>query len=258
MARPRSTALTALFLATGLAAIGFASTSARAVVGGEAETGALAAYSLMVLNSRGGVCTGVVIARDVVATAAHCVAGNDEHRAHFRKANGAPVLLEIAALALHPEYDASAIQTRRRSIDLALLRLAEPLPAHFAPAALASATVPEGAVVRLAGYGTSDESDKSGRTMGTLRAVDLAVIEPHGPSRILLWLSDPAKSGRGGCQGDSGGPIAVADAVVALSTWTRGAEGRACGEISQGVRLGPQRAWIDQTLAGWGRAAQWR
>jgi hypothetical protein len=232
--------------------------SAHAVIGGQPENGALAARTLMILSSNGGVCTAVVLADDVLATAAHCVTGPHEHRAHYRAVDGTPVLLEIAAKALHPQYDADAIATRRRSIDLALVRLAQPLPAQFEPAILATANVREGGVVMLAGYGTTDESDKSGRAMGTLNAVDLAVIEPYGPSSILLWLSDARDGGRGSCQGDSGGPIVSGGGVVALSTWTTGEGKRNCGALSQGVRLGPQRTWIDTTLEGWGRRTKWQ
>jgi hypothetical protein len=231
---------------------------AHAVIGGQPENGALASRTLMILSSNGGVCTAVVVAEDVLVTAAHCVTGPHEHRAHYRAADGTPVLLEIAAKAVHPQYDADAITTRRRSIDLALVRLAEPLPAGFEPALLATANVREGGVVTLAGYGTMDESDKSGRAMGTFNAVDLAVVEPYGPSSILLWLSDAGGAARGGCQGDSGGPIVSGEGVVALSTWTTGDGARKCGALSQGVRLGPQRAWIDATLEGWGGRAKWQ
>jgi len=231
---------------------------AHAVIGGQPENGVLSAQSLMILSSNGGVCTAVVLTSDVLATAAHCVTGPHEHRAHYRAADGTPVLLEIVAKSVHPQFDADAIATRRRSIDLALVRLAEPLPGRFQPAMLATVNVREGGVVTLAGYGTTDESDKSGRAMGTFNAVDLAVVEPYGPSSILLWLSDAKGAGRGGCQGDSGGPITSGEGVVALSSWTTGAGQKKCGALSQGVRLGPQRAWIDATLEGWGRRATWQ
>ena len=252
MAQLRSAGLLAATLALALAS------PAHAVIGGQPENGALSTQSLMILSSNGGVCTAVVLADDVLATAAHCVTGTQEHRAHYRAADGTPVLLEIAAKAVHPEYDADAIATRRRSIDLALVRLKQPLPARFQPASLATANVREGGVVTLAGYGTTDESDKSGRAMGVFNAVDLAVVEPYGPSSILLWLSDAGSAGRGGCQGDSGGPIVAGSGVVALSTWTTGAGQRNCGALSQGVRVGPQRTWIDATLEGWGRRAKWQ
>ncbi len=83
-----------------------------------------------------------MLARDVVLTAAHCAAPGAEHRVHFRDEAGAPVLLEVAARAVHPGYDAGAIAGRRRSIDLALLRTDVPLPARFVPAALAGRRSP--------------------------------------------------------------------------------------------------------------------
>lgn len=239
------------------AALAFAS-PAHAVIGGKPENGVLSLQSLMILSSNGGVCTAVVLADDVLATAAHCVTGPQEHRAHYRAADGTPVLLEIAAKAVHPQYDADAIATRRRSIDLALVRLVQPLPSRFQPAMLTTANVREGGVVTLAGFGTTDEADKSGRAMGVFNAVDLAVVEPYGPSSILLWLSDARGAGRGGCQGDSGGPIVAGAGVVALSSWTTGEGRRNCGALSQGVRLGPQRDWIDTTLERWGSSARWQ
>jgi hypothetical protein len=255
MAQLRFAGLVAAALAFASPAIVF---PAHAVIGGQPENGALSKQSLIILSSNGGVCTAIVLAGDVLATAAHCVTGPHEHRAHYRAADGTPVLLEIAAKALHPQYDADAIATRRRSIDLALVRLAQPLPGHFQPAILATANVRKGGVVTLAGFGTTDESDKSGKAMGTFNAIDLAVVEPYGPSSILLWLSDATGAGRGGCQGDSGGPIISGDGVVALSSWTTGEGRKNCGALSQGVRLGPQRAWIDATLDRWGRRATWQ
>jgi hypothetical protein len=226
---------------------------AAAVVGGAPDDGPLSRTSLMVLGSNGGVCSAVVVAPDAVLTAAHCVAGAAEHRVHWREASGEPVLLPPAATALHPGYDPKAIAARRRSIDLALVRLGSPLPARFEPAALSAAARREGETLTLGGYGASREGEA--RSTGTFRTVSLAVIEPFGASRILVWAQ--GAPGAGACLGDSGGPIAGAAGIFAVATWSRGAGARSCGALSQGVLLGPQRPWIDRTLAGWGRAARW-
>ncbi|WP_372426728.1 S1 family peptidase [Salinarimonas chemoclinalis] len=228
---------------------------ARAVVGGAPETGPLAASTLMILSSGGGACSGVVLAPDVVLTAAHCVTAADDHRAHWRDASGAPVLAEIAAIAVHPGYDATAIEARRRSIDLALVRLAEPLPPPFRAATLLDAKAGAGETLDLLGYGISQEGEAGRLTGGLLRRARLSVVEPYGPSSILVWL---AGAGAGGCHGDSGGPIARENVVLAITSWTRGTSGAACGAVSQGVLLGPQRGFVDATLAGWGRGAAWR
>ncbi|WP_411902559.1 S1 family peptidase [Methylorubrum thiocyanatum] len=222
---------------------------AQAIVGGREGAGIPgAASAVMVLTSGGGVCSGVVVAPDAVLTAGHCVAGVGENRVHYRDAAGRPVLAEVAARLLHPAYDGDAIRGRTRSIDLALLRTRDPLPARFAPAPLSAAMPRAGQSLTLAGYGAARGNDR--RSIGRYRGAALSVVEPYGPSRILLWLKAP---GAGGCQGDSGGPILDGEAVVALAAWVKDA----CGRLTQGVLLGPQRDWIDRTLSGWGVTARW-
>jgi hypothetical protein len=231
-------------------------TNAHAIVGGADDAGPLSRASVMVLSSNGGVCSAVVVARDAVLTAAHCVTGASDHRVHFRAENGAPVLITPKSKAVHPGYDAKAIEARLRSIDLALLQLPEPLPGRFETATLSTAAVPAGSNLAFGGYGVAREGD--GRSTGTFRLIRLSLVEPYGPSRILVWAK-ARQGGAGVCEGDSGGPVTRADAsaVFAVSTWATGAKRRACGGYSQGVLLGPQRAWIDTTLQGWGRSARW-
>lgn len=239
---------TALLLATLMSA-----TAAEAIVGGAEDQGPLARRSVMVLSSNGGVCSAVVVAPDVVLTAAHCVTGAAEHRVHFRDEAGEPVLIVPAAKAVHPGYDAKAIEGRRRSIDLALVRVPEPLPKRFETAPLSTTGLGKGEAVTVGGWGLARKDDP--KTTGTFRTAPLTVVEPYGPSRILLWSK--GTGAMGACQGDSGGPMTAGDAVVAITSWSTAAGGQGCGGITQGILVGPQRAWIDQTLAGWKRAAQW-
>ena len=230
-------------------AIPLAAAPAQAIVGGREGAGIPgAASAVMVLTSGGGVCSGVVAAPDAVLTAGHGVPGGAANRVHYRDETGRPVLAEIAVRLLHPGYDGDAIRGRTRSIDLALLRTRDPLPARFAPAPLSAAMPRAGQSVTLAGYGAARGNDR--RSIGRYRGTVLSVVEPYGPSRILVWLKAP---GAGGCQGDSGGPILDGEAVVALAAWVKDA----CGGLTQGILLGPQRDWIDRTLSGWGVTARW-
>jgi hypothetical protein len=251
--------LAAPLRAFALAASVVASTGAQAVIGGIEDRGPLSRATVMVLSSNGGLCSGVIVAADVVLTAAHCATSAPEHRVHYRDDSGAAVLIAPAAKAIHPGYDAKSIERRRRSIDLALLRLPQPLPSRFEAATLSADRAAQGARIVLGGYGVSRERDH--RSTGTFRTTQLPVVEPYGPSRILVWASGSHDgSSRGACDGDSGGPITLvgSSAVLAVATWARGALKRDCGQYSQGVLLAPQRAWIDEILAGWGRQAQWR
>ncbi len=228
---------------------------AAAIVGGAEEAGPLARSTVMVLNSQGGMCTAVVVARDAVLTAGHCVTTTSEHRVHFRDDKGGPVLIEPLSRAVHPGYDAKAITARRRSIDLALVRLPAPLPDRFQEATLSAAVPAKDAGLTVAGWGVAREGET--RSTGTFRAAALRAIEPYGPSAVLVWAEGTAK-GAGACDGDSGGPLTQdGTTVFAVATWATGAKGRTCGGLTQGILLGPQRAWIDRTMAAWGRAATW-
>lgn len=243
--------------AAALSAAALVHAPAGAIVGGTDLPEAASRPAVMVLSSRGGMCSAVVVAPDVVLTAAHCVAGSADLRVHFRQDGAEPALIAPAARAVHPGYDAGAVAGRRRSIDLALLRLPEPLPARFPAAALAEAAPGRGAPILLGGYGLAREGDP--RSTGTFRTARAEIVEPYGRSAILLWAADPRHAGAGGCEGDSGGPMSDGSGkVVAVTSWAKGAGRASCGQMTQGVLVAPQRSWIDATLRSWSREALWR
>lgn len=225
---------------------------ALAVVGGR-EGGSMAAETLMVLNDRGGVCSAIVAAPDIVLTAGHCVGAPASLRVHYRDGNGEAVLLQPRASERHPSFQGDAVASRRASVDLGMIRLAKPLPEHFLPATLHAGTQPRaGASVEVSGYGVSRADDQ--RSTGHYRSAELTVAEPYGPGKILLWAQ---RRGAGACQGDSGGPMAQGRSVVAVTAWSSGDARTRCGSMTQGVLLGPQRAWLDAVAARWDRSLRW-
>jgi hypothetical protein len=225
-------------------------TPAFAVVGGAAD--AVGARSAVMLRTpRGGLCTGVLVAPAAVLTAGHCAAGDATKL--LVRVNGANV--PVAAVAVHPGYVADAIRKRVRSIDLALVRLAQPV-ADAPLAALAGSGPADGAAILAGGFGLAGAG--AARSEGTYRSVTMRVTEPHGRSKILVWAKPNGSPPAGICDGDSGGPLRLSggpDApVFAIATWA--VDG--CGGEAQGVLVGPQKAWIDRTLAAWGSSAVWR
>ena len=160
---------------------------ARAIVGASSDGAALAPYVVMVLNHSGrvaGFCSGLVVAPRVVLTAAHCVPAGAAVKVHYRDAANAPVLLDVAEILRHPGYRPDAIRTRERSIDLALVRLAEPLPSPFQPATLGNESGSAvGTPYRLAGFGLTREERSghlrppaAGRSGGTSAPVARAAL----------------------------------------------------------------------------------
>jgi secreted trypsin-like serine protease len=220
--------------------------SAKAIINGQ-PAGELIRHTLMVLDDHGHVCSGVVIARSSILTAAHCVTKAGAWRVHWRAPDNAIMLVEPKSIRIHPGYDANAVKNRSRSIDLAVITLSEPLPSSFEPINLSNAAnIQAGDIMTVAGFGLTDEKNR--KSLGKLNRVDLSVVEPNGHSTILVWLADPASNGMGGCHGDSGGPMLYQNALIAITTWTTGEGKRDCGALTQGVLIAPQRDWIMKAI----------
>src|ERR1700732_2719903 len=225
-----------------------------ALVGPAREAPEFAPYVVTVLDKSGGgasFCTASVIAPDVVLTAAHCVSNLSNTRVFFRGGHGQLILFDIASIAVHPEFRPKIGRKHLIPIDLALLRLAEPLPPGFKPIELAdSSPVATGQPFRIAGFGRADESVSG--TSGDLRAGILVASGPKSP--VLVWLTDPDGAGLGGCTGDSGAPVlAIGQPVlVAVAIRAKGNNGFSCGAMTEAVLIGPQVPWVRRTLQAWG------
>jgi S1-C subfamily serine protease len=220
---------------------------AGAIVGKSANGAKWQNHVVMVLSrsgSRAGFCSGVVLTRTIILTAAHCVANARDTRVYLP---GQP-LLPSSRIGKHPDFHADAPRTRSRSIDLALVEIAEPLPAEFAAPSFAGAQRYEvGTAFEIAGFGLSREDDA--KTSGALRVGHVALRAPL--SSVLLWLDDPQHE-TGACTGDSGGPVFTEDGkLAAIIAFAEGSGSRQCGKLTQAVLIAPQRAWIEGVIQSW-------
>lgn len=152
-------------------------------------------------------CSGVLIERDVILTAGHCLGtpGWAQLEAHFKTARDkkGPVIAVVKQLrpwALRPS-ERVADQD-----DIAVLKLKTPAPTHYQiiPMLEEVSWLKNGVTLIQAGYGRNVLKDptfgKNGT--GTLRQISQKIVNAHFGQREFLM----SITGGGACSGDSGGP----------------------------------------------------
>ena len=231
---------------------------AAALVGGaDLADASIARHVVLVVGPRGTGgrigCTGTAVARDLVLTAAHCVASGGQPAVVERDDGRRSRSIRVTHAERHPTFDLDTAVARGETADVALLKLAEPLSARRLPAAISERMIVLiGERFIVAGYGvTLDGGD--GRP-GTLRIATLMTV--RSPSSRHFQLADPATRGEiaglGACSGDSGGPVfedtggrLVVMGVVSWATSPRGHAG--CGGLTGATPLAPFREWMMET-----------
>jgi secreted trypsin-like serine protease len=228
---------------------------AAAMVGEAPVIGAsgLGRHVVMIVGSRGSFCTGTALARDLVLTAVHCLPSGASYKL-VDFSGGEPKLRDIVRIARHPAFTQRGMTTHRGTADVALIKLAEPLPASVTPAMLGPADLPVqvGDAFTAVGYGITRRGDP--RSGGKLRQVQL--LATGKPDSMDVRLMDPAtrntRAGRGACTGDSGGPVFAESGgrtvVVGVISWTTGPKYTSgCGGITGMTPLARYRGWIVDT-----------
>lgn len=223
------------------------------VGGAPAASGGIERHVVLIVGSRGNSCTGAALARDLVLTAAHCVpAGADYKLVEFDAARRT-TLKTITQIVRHPGFSMQTFNAHRATADVALLKLAEPLPASVTPARLGaiSAQVQPGDGFVVAGFGVAEPGNA--RSGGTLRTASL--VATGKPGGLQLRLFDPRtrneRAGLGACDGDSGAPVfsqSAPSAVIGVVSWSTGPGNSAgCGGLTGVTPLVRYRVWIVDT-----------
>ena len=203
-------------------------------------------HAVMIVGSHGTSCTGAAIARDLVLTAGHCIEADTDYKVVEFDAAHRPQLLDVRQVARHPQFDLKTLFAHRATADVALLKMAQPLPAAIIPAVLGNVPTPQvGDTLTVFGYGVAIRGD--GKSGGTLRAAPLIVTGK--PGNLQIRLVDPKTEGKsaglGACTGDSGAPVFSGTVLVGVVSWSTGPNmGAGCGGITGVTPLALYRAWI--------------
>lgn len=217
---------------------------ALAINGGHPASLGISRQVVMIVSTRGASCTGTVIARDLLLTAAHCVQPKSDYAIVIP--GPTPRIMPVTKIVLHPRYDPRQFETRRPSPDMAIIMIAESLPPSYRAAKLATATTfpKHGAVFVLAGFGFAKNGDM--HSAGTLRSVTLPNIGSTGDSMIRVSAGNGSIAGA--CIGDSGGPAYLDGDVAGVIGWTSIPPGKNCGFTTGLTLVGFQRDWITATI----------
>jgi len=222
-----------------LAAFLCASVPAAALVGDASPAEwTIARPAVMVFRPDGTACSGVVVAQDLVLTAAHCVVARTNLRIVGHLAAVAYRLADVTEIATHPQF--SWPESSWPTADLALLKLSKELPTGFAPAFLDNRPVAPGDRLIVVGYGVGTQGDV--KTAGTPR---MATFVVRDRADNLLTLRDASGGALSTCGGDSGAPaFAVRGGVLALAGIVNGG---ICADYSLVTPFSSYREWIFDT-----------
>lgn len=173
----------------------------QAIIGGTDDP---VDHAVVAVFVSGGLCTGTLVAPQVVLTAAHCV--GDSIEAGFKQSGSVRFgdgrgpwteSIDIVDMTMHRLYNPPAFLEH----DIALVRLARPAPASIQPIPISTRHLTQddiGLQLRVVGFGNNDGVNASGSGRKRQMTVPLREVFPaHIGFGDYLYNT---------CQGDSGGP----------------------------------------------------
>ncbi len=223
---------------------------------------ALATVGLAMLFQDGdkigmGICTGTLIDRDIVLTAAHCLKNQNHTLIKVGAVLNTPSGRKprnVESYVIHPLFTGRQMRTLKSLFlqselvvlnDIALVKLSEPADSSSLIAALPTRNLPEDLVYGLTpvGYGKPDGTQQS--KAGTLRIGKSRGRMAQASNGSLQFLR--LESGAMTCQGDSGGPIFLSSAKHPTVVGITSHGDRNCEVMSMATAVGYYLDWIRNT-----------
>src|SRR5262245_34557091 len=213
------------------------------IINGVVTGGYPAVAALQITNDKGvSLCTGTLVSRSGILTAAHCVDTPPMAIGAYFLPDGATVVrYDVIAYATHPEFAFP-------HADLAMLLLEAPV-VGVDPAPLASRKPRPRALGTIVGYGEDEVGNLGIKEMGTVRLAKCprrlpAFGFPTGAlARSVCWRARPGQQDT--CHGDSGGPLLIGGAVAGV---TSGGDPDCSGMLSWDTSVAPFLPWISSLL----------
>lgn len=201
------------------------------IVGGNDVAIHNAPWQVSIQVSARHVCGGAIYSRDIIITAAHCVANTSvtliRVRVGANQHNSGGTLLPVAAYTIHEQYD-----SKLKPYDIALVRLSTQLTYSLSVKAigLATSSPVDGATVTVTGWGYTDEKGSAGYA-SALQSVQLQIIERgqcasakygYGWDFVGTEMICAASGSKDACTGDSGGPMVSERLLAGIVAWGYG------------------------------------
>ena len=204
----------------------------------------------------GMICTGTLVANDVVLTAAHCIGSDTEKMRVIFDTEFTPnsPTRKIKQVEISRYWEANR-QSPIDTGDLALIQLSEAAPSDYFTAKflLSAKTLQRFATSTVLGYGVTGSPEHHGA--GRLRLAEIPFADfNYGSTEVKMDQTQ----GFGVCHGDSGGPafISINNQYVLWGIISRGVDDPQdqCDRYAVFTNITVYRSWIVETLQAFRRS----